>query len=144
MNGPAAPENEGEEIDLYEDDAGLDIDALRRRRELVLTVLALLLILSVTVFTAWKFLRTTPPAPSELASVAALAIREAMAGLAVQISDADQMRMKPVTERLYEVSGQFLAVNRQAQATHYVFTCAVEHAPAGNWRPAKLTITPLF
>jgi hypothetical protein len=144
MNGPPAPGKQGEEIDLYEDDAGLDIEALRRRRELILTVLALLLVLSATVFTAWKFLRTVPAAPSELASVTALAIREAMPGLALQIGGADEMRVKFVTERLYEVSGQFIAVNQQAQSTHYVFTCAVEQAASGNWRPAKLTITPMF
>jgi hypothetical protein len=45
---------------------------------------------------------------------------------------------------MYEVSGQFSAVNQQAASAYYVFTCSVERAGAGDWRPASLKITPLF
>ena len=144
MSDPAARGNGGEDPNRYEDDAGLDIEVLRRRRERFLTFLALLIVLAVTVFVAVKFFGTRPVTPAELASVAQRAVRQAMPGVTVQIGGPDGMNIKAITDSMYEVSGQFSTVNSQAGSAYYVFTCSLERAGGGGWRPESLKITPLF
>jgi hypothetical protein len=143
MSDPAEPEQGQEYAELYDGDPGLNIITLRRRRELVLTVAALIVIVAVTGFTAWSILYVPVPSANELTILAQGAVRDALpAGVAVQFGGKEETSVTLKGEEEYEVAGRVLAVTPQGMARAYSFTCALAPSPAGVWRPAKLLVTP--
>ena len=142
MSRPDDPDRE--ELESVEDDPNLNLDVLRRRREVFLTVVALTLVLVVTLVAAQKFLRKAPTNTTEIAQAAFQAVREAMPGVAVQLGEPAEAELKEIADNHYQVSGRFLAVNGEGQSAYYVYTCSLEQPGGGKWRPVKLDITPMF
>jgi hypothetical protein len=143
MSTPAAPDPDND-FEVHEDDPGLDIAVLRRRRELLFTVLALTLILLTTYITATKSLIKPPPGSAELATTARMAIQDAMKGVVLAMGASEDLTIRQVTESLYTVSGQFSAIDPQGKSTYFTFTCSVQQGQNGHWRPARLVLNPLF
>jgi hypothetical protein len=146
MSTPPPPEWEGDEHDLEEDDdPGLDIETLRRRRERVLTILALGLILAVSVFAAFRFLRVPKPQRRDLIAVTQQTVREApaLAGSVLHFSESNEIEIRQVGDR-YEVAGRVFAIAPSGRSsTYYSFTCLLEQLEGRQARPVTLVLTPL-
>jgi hypothetical protein len=123
----------------------LDPDVLRRRRELVLTFLALFLVLGAAGVTAYGVLRTPPPTPRELAEVAQQAVRDAIPpAYSLDFSTLEEIQIAPAAEDHYSVSGRVVAVPRSGAAQSYVYTCSIARFNDKRWRPAKLSLQPQY
>lgn len=132
----------GEEDFEELDDPGLNPDILRRRRERVLTVMALLLILGVSVFTSYRLLRAPGTSPKDLVAVAQQAVKDGLpAGMALSFSSLRETLVEPVDGGSYEVSAEVLALTPAGASQHYVFTCTLTLFPDRHWRPSKLVLT---
>jgi hypothetical protein len=142
MSHPAPPDRDDEEVELY--DSGLGPAALRRRREIVLTVAALLLIAGVAMFSARGLLYSPTPSRAELRWMVLEAIRDALPNMSVGLGNVEELTFNAVGEHLFEVSGQLAAVDRAGKSQQYTFTCVVRQAENGRWRPERLLLTPLF
>ena len=122
----------------------LDPDVLRRRRELVFTLLALFLVLSAAGVTAYGVLRTPPPTPRELAEVAQQAVRDAIpATYSLDFSTLEETQIAAAEDR-YSVSGRVVAVPQSGVAQSYLYTCSVARFNDKRWRPAKLSLQPQY
>jgi hypothetical protein len=145
MTDPPAPERDDDDLEIPDDDdAGLDLEVLRRRRDWVLTILALLLVLGVSIFTAYRLLRTPAVSQSELAVSARQAVKDALPGRVVQFGGTEELTIQPIGDSSYEVKGNALAITPEGISLSYLFTCNMERAPDGKWRPTKVQLNPLF
>jgi hypothetical protein len=144
MNHPATPGEPDENIEFEAQDPGLDPAVLRRRRDLVLTILAGLVSLSVAVFSAQKFIRARPRAEADILLVVQNAVKRDM-GPAVSIQFAPESRkVTTVGAGLYQVSGMFVAVGRQGSSRYFAFDCSVQDTAQGVLQATSVNITPLF
>jgi hypothetical protein len=145
MIDPPAPERDEDELEIPDDDdAGLDLAVLRRRREWVLTILALLLVLGASVFTALRFLRTPPVSQSELAVLTRQAVKDALPGRVVQVGGPEELTIERRGDMNYEIKGSALAITPQGMTLNYTFTCMLERGPDGKWRPLSVQLDPLY
>jgi hypothetical protein len=123
----------------------LDPDVLRRRRELVLTFLALLVVLGAAGVTAYAVLRTPPPTPGELAAVAQQAVRDAIpATYSLDFSTLEETQIAVAAEDRYNVSGRVVAVPQSGASQSYLYSCSVARFNDKRWRPAKLSLQPQY
>jgi len=147
MSSPTGPAWDDQEID-HDDDPGLDIDVLRRRREFVLTFLALFLIVIAAIFTGHKLLSSPKINPGDLTAIARQAVREQMpAGHAVHFggTQGGDEKMEIAERRAgesFELSGRVMAIRPDGLHEFYLFKCWVERAQNSRWRPSKVEITP--
>jgi hypothetical protein len=125
------------------DDPGLDLDLLQRRRDRLLTVVAVAVILVLSVTTAYLLFRPKPVDERALISAAHQSVREALGlGLVYQFSVRSETLIEPVEEESYRVSGEVAAVNPGGRSTGYAFDCTLKQRPDGTWAPVKLKLTP--
>jgi hypothetical protein len=143
MTDRPSPERDDDDLEISDDEAGLDLEVLRRRREWVLTILALLLVLGVSVFTALRLLRTPPVSQNELAFTARQAVKDALPGLAVQFGGVEELTIQRLGDN-YEIKGTALAITPDGKDLTYLFTCQLERAEDGKWRPAKTILNPMY
>src|SRR5205823_1288776 len=120
-----------------------DIDVLRRRRERVLAVLAVVLVLGVAGTTAYYILRPNPVAPKELIRISQQAAREAV-GLqyTYQFAGENETEIKPEGNDTYVVIATGVAMTREGQARGFRFKCTVGRRLNGSWGPEKLELSP--
>ena len=143
MKDPAGPKRL-RQTDGPEDDPGLNIEILRRRRDILLTITAMLLILGVTSFAAYKFLRGPAANSTDIASAALQAVRASMAGYSVQAGLPEEVSLKAITSGQYEATGRVVAVDQEGQSGYYLFKCFVERPPEGSWKVSKVELTALY
>src|SRR4051794_31388817 len=107
MSTPSRPEpDDDHQEQLKENDPGLDIDVLRRRRERVFAFLALFLILAASLYTARRLIWTPPPAPGALLETAQTAVSNAFPPPHVlQFNTAAETNIKLLKEGSWEVTG---------------------------------------
>jgi hypothetical protein len=123
------------------EDAGLDPNVLGRRREVVLTLVALVLVLAAGAFTAHQVFRTPAPGGSELMALAHQAVRDAMPpAYALRFSPLQDTQISRAAADRHEVSARVIAVNRQGGTEDYTFTCVLIRFSDRSWRPAKLDL----
>lgn len=145
MTDLPAPERDDDELDnVGEAEAGLNVEVLRRRREWVLTGIALLLVVGVSLFVASRFFRSPPPPlPSDLAVLARRAVKDFFPGMALEFGSREELTIRPLGESVYEVKGRVFVINPAGRARDFVFTCTLERSER-EWRAAKLQVTQLF
>jgi len=125
------------------DDVGLDIDVLRRRRERVLALLAVAVIIGAALFVSRALLRKNPVDRGELIAAVKQAIRDASPqGVALEFGAPSEFVIERQAEDQYEVSGEVIMITPEARATRYYFRCTLTRQEQGPWRPARLTATP--
>jgi hypothetical protein len=146
MSMPAPPEWDDEHCEA-EDDPGLDIDVLRRRRELLFTGLALVFVLAAAVGSGFWFLRTRPPSASDLVGIAQRAVSEApvVSGMILEFAGQSETQTKQIGEWEYEVASRFVAVAKDGNRTlYFTFRCSLTTDEGRVWRPRTLVITPQY
>jgi hypothetical protein len=148
MSSPASPEREENELEHDEleaeldDDPGLDLAVLRRRRELVLTFFTLALIIAVAAFTAYRIFQGPPDTPEAVRAAAEQAIRNYLGRkMKIQFSAPNETYIESIREGVREVAGSVVAVTEAGQASYYRYRCIVME-DEGHWEPEKLYITP--
>jgi hypothetical protein len=126
------------------DDPGLDINVLRRRRELVLGFLALFVVLGIGFFVAGGVYKPERVERNELISAAKDAIKNAApAGATLQFSTERELVIERQDDRAYLVRGEVLLVMPSAGSTRYFFVCHLKRQENGPWLPAQLSISPV-
>jgi hypothetical protein len=126
------------------DDPGLDINVLRRRRELVLGFLALFVVLGIGFFVAGGVYKPERVERNELISAAKDAIKNAApAGATLQFSTEREFVIERQDDRAYLVRGEVLLVMPSAGSTRYFFVCHLKRQENGPWLPAQLSISPV-
>ena len=145
MSSAVQPNGDDDVLDRVQgdDDPGLNIDLLRRRRELVLMSLALVLVLGITGYAAFRFTFVPKPATSELTAIAQATVKEAFPDKVAQFDAPVPSDVVFISDDLYQVSGQALVLTRQGASQAYLFVCALKRSSDGKWRPAKLDLNPL-
>jgi len=137
-----APGGPDEDIELEE--PGLDPDLLRRRRHVMLTMLAGLLVLGAATFAAAKFLRAPPRSEADILLVVQESVKRKMGpGVMVQFAPEGR-RVTAKGDGLYHVSGQFVAVASQGLPFYFAFDCAVQDSAKEGLQASSVNITPLF
>jgi hypothetical protein len=122
-------------------DLGLNPEGLRKRRETVLTILALGLVLFAAVFTALKFLHTSQPDDAELAEIARAAVRRGFApSLSIQFPGSEDFALTPMGEYRYQVIGRVQAIDPRGRSQLYTFECAIAPDDRGRWHSVSLSI----
>jgi hypothetical protein len=122
-------------------DPNVDIAVLRRRRERLLTVLALIVVVAGAGALAYYVARPIPVDERMVVQTAQEAVRELFGTGVVYVFGA-----QPQVDRLSEdrcmVSSEFLILNAAGASAHHWYDCEVRRAPDGHWQPAKLTLMP--
>jgi hypothetical protein len=140
MNAGPTPE-EWEQDDF--DDAGLNIDVLRRRRERVLTFLALFFIAVVSLFVLRALLQPRPVDRMELIVAAKLAVRNAVpAGSVLTFSTLPEFLIQMEDPNLYTVKGEVVLVTHEGHSSHFFFECSLTRSEEGQWLPVRLSVNP--
>jgi hypothetical protein len=125
------------------DDAGLDIEVLRRRRERVLAILAVFGIIVVGIFVARAMFKPRPVQRAELIAAAKQAVRNAAPNDSVLVfSTTSEFVIEVVEANVYSVRGEVLLEDRDGHAEHFFFVCQLMRQAEGPWRPVRLSITP--
>jgi hypothetical protein len=147
MSSRANPDRDDEDRELAEDiEPGLDLAVLRRRREVLLLVVAAVAILGLSIFAAVRLLRTPRPSTAELSTLTRDAVRERFPyGHVLQFSATEEMTFHQTSDSAYEVKGRVVAISQDGQ-THvsYVFTCSLELTQYDGWRAGRVSLTPLY
>lgn len=129
------------DVELYGGDPGLDIGRLRRRQEVVLTVLALTVVLGIAVFAAVRFGASPHPKQTELAALAQDAVQAALpATVVVAFSWTDELRLKALGPARYELAGPFQVISRDGVARLLTFECVFESGERA-WRVVQVKVT---
>ena len=123
-------------------DPDLDVDVLRRRRDRLLTLLALAAVVAVSLTALYFALRSKPEDPNVLIAAAQRKVREAIGNReAIQFGAPVSVEAQRAEE--YLVRGEAIAVNPSTlQARHYWYDAVVHRQPDGTWGPARLTLLP--
>jgi len=138
----AGPDPEEWERDDLED-PGLDIDVLRRRRERVLALLAVFVIVVLSIFVARAVLTPKPVERMELIAVAKQAVRNAAPEDGVlAFSTPSEFLIETDGPDRYSVRGEVLLLTHDGHSEHFFFVCTLMRSDEGVWRPARLTVTP--
>lgn len=141
MTHPA--DGEDYDIGLY-DDPALDVAALRRRREVFLTIVALVLVLAVAVVAAVKFVKPEHRTAEEILAQAHRAVRTQLgSGISVEFAPEGK-KLKELGPGKYEVGGMLLAVGRQGLPFYFLFHCTVQELANRELEASDLTIIPMF
>jgi hypothetical protein len=145
MNDRPSPDGNDQDRELLEgDDPGLNIAVLRRRREWGLTIAAVLVVIAVSVYIAYRVTRPAPVVRAELETLAKQAVRRALPGRVLQFAGPEEMTFSAQGDTGYEVKGGVLAITTQGTTESYLFTCNLERVPNGSWRWSKLEVNPLY
>jgi hypothetical protein len=124
-----------------ESDPGLDIELLRRRRDRVLSIAAVVLVLAVSLVIAWRVMRPQPVDRQALVFAAQAAVRDAIGeGYVSSFSSPSEYHFAEEDADHYRLKSEVLAVTPQGAATHYWFDCLLMRLPDGSWAPAQLTL----
>jgi hypothetical protein len=123
------------------DDPGLDIEILRRRREMLFTIAAMVLILGASLTIAFSMLHRKPVDQKALLGAAQQTVREAIgSGFAFSFNDLTATLSDP-DANTYSVRGEVVTISPQGKPTWYRFECSLTQRTNGSWSPAKLTLT---
>jgi len=124
-------------------DPGLDIEVLRRRRDRVLTLLALAFVLGVALFVSRGLFRSQPVERTELIAAAKQAVREAAPpNVALEFSTATEFVIEMESEDRYSVTGEVVLIPTSGHSSRFFFECALSRNEQGPWRPVRLSVTP--
>src|SRR3954468_23640331 len=128
-----------------DDDPGLNIELLRRRREKVLAIVAAAFVMLGAVITAVYLLRPPAVNVSELIEAAHAAVRQSTCrGVICEFSEASETTVETLSSGDHMVSADVAAITRAGDLTRsFHFRCVLRRDPNGAaWLPAKLEVIP--
>ncbi len=142
------PSREDSQGDSLENDPGLDIALLQRRRDRTLTTLAVGLLLAVMAGTAYWVMRSHAPDAEELRGIAQEAVKRTVQdqlgpNLLCRFGEASETRVERTAEDAYDVSAEVSAVGLDGRGKRFSYLCSVKRSPEGNWEAVKVTLTPM-
>ncbi len=143
MSDGRPPDAEPENPAALEDDPGLDINLLRRRREKVLAILAVGVILAAATTIAYYLLRAAPVTRTELIGATHQVVEETLgSGLVYAFSPPAEFIIDALPGGNFAVSANVAAITRQGLGQTYQFKCILTRRQgARGWAPVKLELT---